>query len=485
MVEAQQQGIDKKLKHGNHHQEKESKDRDSLRRKHIPKPDKVKFEEEVEAIQKEIEAQEKEAAAIKSSFDKINNSRNSNKGEVDAARSLMAQLQNQRKELTAEKNALTVQRDAARDRLTAQTNAEKNARSEIKFTSLEAIDKQIRDLETRQARTTMTLQDEKKIIKDIKALQQSKKALGALATMKDDIDKSRIAKEEVDKNISIKMGELKALNDKIAAQKEVLDNLTKNNNSNKETVPELKKRQTDLRAAINENYTKIKALKAEFKAKNDEYFLQLQEEKKRLKEARQKEEEARKAEEEARLKRLEEEELARVPYEEEMQLCDYLVNYLENNFVDKADAPVEKKEASLEIGGGLSLLKREDEEFLPSSTAAKKKGKKKGTNAKKDVIVHGVDTMRSFALLNLNPPGTASGVADSIKQLQDKKAYFQTLERGAIPSIASRRQQQEKKTSATNSSQKTKSVFNLEADFPGLSVEETAAASDAAKTDSN
>jgi hypothetical protein len=210
----------------------------------------------------------------------------------------------EKKNIQNEKNILSAARDAARDKIADSQNAEKAARADLKFESVEAIDKQIRDLETRQARTTMSLQDEKKIIKDIKNLQLSKRSLAAIADMKTEIAKSRAAKEEIEKSLSEKMSALKNVNDRINAQRDILDAFNKDNSTSKDQIPALRKRQNDIRSAVTEDLKKIKTLRNEFKTAMDAFYAQLQEERARQKEAKQKEYEIRKAEKEALQKQM-------------------------------------------------------------------------------------------------------------------------------------------------------------------------------------
>lgn len=226
------------------------------------------------------------------------------KGDIEAARSIMQALIAERKILQTDKNTLSATRDAARDKITDRQNAEKAARAELKFSTAEAIDKQIRELETRQARTTMSLNDEKKIIKDIKALQQSKRSITAVAEMRTQIDQARAQKDEVDKAYNDKSHELKLVNDRITTQRTLLDTFNKDTSNQKDIVPNLRKKQQDLRNAIGENLKTMRNLRNEFKIANDLYFAQLQEEKQRQREVRQKEIDQKKAEKEAYLKQL-------------------------------------------------------------------------------------------------------------------------------------------------------------------------------------
>lgn len=270
----------------------------------LQKPDKAKLQRETDAIQAEITALQAESKAYKAKIEKINSDRDGSKGESDAARSVMQALNADKKQLMNERNALQQSRDAARDKINAKMNTEKAMRTELKFSSVESIDSQIRELETRQARTTMSLNDEKKIIKDIKALQMSKKTVLELKQMKEAIDQLKVEKAAIDKACAEKTQELKVLGERITAQRAVLDNLNKDNAETRDAVPALRNKMTELREKSNEKYQQMKAMRASFKAQEEAYYAQLAEEKARKKEAYLKEKAERAAQEEARRKEL-------------------------------------------------------------------------------------------------------------------------------------------------------------------------------------
>jgi uncharacterized coiled-coil DUF342 family protein len=197
---------------------------------------------------------------------------------------------------------LSTARDAARDKINARMNEEKNARSELKFNNLASIESQIRELEARQARTTMSLQEEKKIIKDIHHLEMSKKTVATLAEMKAAIEILKQQKIEIDRNFNEKSNQVKNVNERITTQRNVLENLTKDNSQQRDAIPSLRNRQNEIKKVVDEKYQEIKTLRQEFKAKEEEFYLALAEERQRKKEQKQKEIEAKKAAEEARRK---------------------------------------------------------------------------------------------------------------------------------------------------------------------------------------
>ena len=175
-------------------------------------------------------------------------------------------------------------------------------------------------------------------------------------------------------------------------------------------------------------------------------------------EARKAEDEARRAELEKRRQEAEAEELKRVPYIEEMELCTYLANYLETTYgksiadqvemeSEKPDSPSAKEFEGLVLSGK-NAIKEHEEDYLSLNKATGKKkgrGKKKGGLKVSEKIMLVPETIEIFALLELEPPSTVSGVADAVSSLAQKKEWFSSLERGAVPSIRDKQKADEAK----------------------------------------
>lgn len=157
------------------------------------------------------------------------------------------------------------------------------------------------------------------------------------------------------------------------------------------------------------------------------------------------EEERREQREKLRLER-EEEYAKKIPYEEEMQLCDYLLGYLTTNFLNSsaADSSSETQSnesnntASSKVFEGMQVVGKSDksENYLALGGKKKKGGKKGPKRIKNDKIVLSIDTIETFSLLKLEPPATLTSVPSTVEALKAKKQYFSTLPRGEIESIA-------------------------------------------------
>merc|ERR1712072_380919 len=323
--------------------------------------------------------------------------------------------------------------------------AGRSLRAELKYTSPEDIEKKIASLEKRQATTSMSLKDEKVLLKEIDQLKQSKKLVSHLAANNDSISSERKSSQSISEHLSAKNAELDVLKKKIEEQKQILDSLNEANSERRAVLPALFKDKDALRKEKQAKVETIKALRAEFRTLENEFRAHQREVRRIRNEARKAEDEARRTELEKQWQAAEEEELKRIPYEEEMELCTYLVSYLETTYCKgiQEAAPENEEPAAAGAFEGLVLsgkkaTKNHDEDYLSLNKATGKKkgrGKKRGGLKVNERIMLVPETIEIFGLLNLEPPSTVSGVVDAVKRLKDKKIWFSTLERGATLSI--------------------------------------------------
>jgi hypothetical protein len=166
------------------------------------------------------------------------------------------------------------------------------------------------------------------------------------------------------------------------------------------------------------------------------------------------------------------EELARIPYEDEMNLCDHLISYLRTNFASDKDASeasgTDAAPALQTAFAGMKLLNRDEQDYAALGTKKTRGKKKGGNNTKKDAIVHSMDTLDSFSLLQVAPPSSVAQVSSTIEALTQKKASFQGLARGAVPTIAETLKARQEGKPSGGAKGGSRSGFSLEADFPTL-----------------
>jgi len=363
---------------------------------------------------------------------------------VAEARTKLKELKGKRETLMAQRTAIYGARDAARETRDAKMSEMKDLKSQTKYKSAAEIDRKIKALETAQTTTSMTLAKEKETLKEIGELKKQRSVVAQTESVAAELDGGKAG--GADNGVAIK-----DLNEQLAAIKAEMDKhsefLNKLAEKSKDSAfPALMKEKDALKAVKAEKVAAMQKLWDDFKEDNkvwkenqaawDSY-------KKVRAAAAGKEYEARKVEKAAARAA----ELAKkTPYEEEMALCDYLVNYLSTTFLGAGEkAAKEEPAAAAQLTGefaGMTLNKGNkggDEDYI---AATGKKGPKKGNNkkavagTKRGKIVIFPETLESFGLLKMEPPLTVEAVAATVAALAAKKAAFAAMPRGATVSIA-------------------------------------------------
>ena len=267
-------------------------------------------------------------------------------------------------------------------------------KSKLRFHTIEAVDREIAKLEETHAHTTMSLNEEKKLIAQIKDLNKSRETVREYAEAQGKISgDDGVRKSIVDR--------LRAKDDAITAVKSEQNGFRGELNAAKEKgdkafsdVPKLQEERDACYEVIKARREEIRALRAEFKKAEDAHWNREREWRGYLKQEKQKQWEAsqeeRKARDEARKQW--ERENAPEPFEAEVTAADQLTAYLakwdplgakagaEKAAADAKEAE-EKKNAAF---AGLQMMnkKMKDEEdddlFSLSGTSKGKKAKKKG-----------------------------------------------------------------------------------------------------------
>lgn len=414
----------------------------------VPRPDRKAVDKATQALNSKIEGINAEIATIderiediKKQIDTANESRSDEREEVVKAREVRDELRARLEAIRSDRDALQSQFEEIRGKVDSAIETSKSARTQLKFRTVEDIDKEITRLDRQQSTTSMSLAEEKRIVKEIEQLKTQKRQLASLGQSQEQITRDKDEKTRVSAALKAKRDEFGEVVEQLNAQRAVLDELTKTDDSKKGKIPTLIEERRALYeskkeavARIREVQKEIKDLWDDFKAKKKEWEVWKDEERKQY-------EVEKKARLEERLKREEEEELKKVPYEEEMALCDYLVHYLKTTFL--AEAPAAGAEESKSNGtapdvelDGLKAFKRDDEDDDPWARK-KKGGAKKGKGKAKDhTIVHSPDTLASYALIQLTAPTRVSTVAASIEELKAKKAWYSVQPRPPRKPIA-------------------------------------------------
>mmetsp|Transcript_23866 Transcript_23866/g.69928 ORF Transcript_23866/g.69928 Transcript_23866/m.69928 type:complete len:502 (-) Transcript_23866:631-2136(-) len=406
----------------------------------LPRPDRTAVQEAEASIRADIKQLDAQMDALAKQAKQAQTAASGQNDGMTGIRAEMKRLKGQKSTLLTRRNELYAAQDQAKE-ARDKTMGELAKLKTTKHKTVEDIDKAIAKLELQQSTTSMPLNKEKELLKEIEDLRKARKLIGSAAPATEG------GAAAPSGNLKQQIGEI---NKELTAVKKEMEKyqgeLDKLFEMRKDTpVPGLLKQREALRDDKKKKQDEIEALWDEFKTKNAE-FKKNQEEWQVYKAARDK---ARKKEnerfKEERRKQREEELAKKTPYEEEMNLCDYLSNYLTTTFLgssaaDGAAAAEEKAEVDFEGGSELSSKKNSKDEMFMALGGRKKKGKKSKASgpagARKGKIVLFPETIEAFSLLKMEPPATVAQVPAAVEALKAKKEYFSTLPRGEIESIA-------------------------------------------------
>ena len=93
---------------------------------------------------------------------------------MDGVRTQLQALNSEKGGLMTERNAIITLCDAAKASLQEKLDTEKALRGDMRYRDVTSIDAAIKELETKIARTSMSLQEEKKIMAEIKVSWKNK-----------------------------------------------------------------------------------------------------------------------------------------------------------------------------------------------------------------------------------------------------------------------------------------------------------------------
>mmetsp|Transcript_45432 Transcript_45432/g.51498 ORF Transcript_45432/g.51498 Transcript_45432/m.51498 type:complete len:218 (+) Transcript_45432:75-728(+) len=139
---------------------------------HVEKPDKVAHDKKVDELNKQFEQLKKDKSKIQ---EKIETAMASGKNtEIGKAKEAMLVLRQKKGKLIDEKRAIRAELDVLKSAGDKLIKDKKDAKSSVRFNSVEEIDAEIKKLHKKQETTSMSLTDEKKLIQEINTLMSSK-----------------------------------------------------------------------------------------------------------------------------------------------------------------------------------------------------------------------------------------------------------------------------------------------------------------------
>lgn len=378
--------------------------------KKLKPPNKKRFEEDLEQISNRIRDLEVEQKKQQSS----------QKGDIASKRTEKIEIINTLKAIDTEIRAISAdvtKRRAALDRLQAN----------LVYKNEKKIDDAVGKLEYQLKRTNFKLSEEKKIVAEIDKLQRSKKVLVHYVAQKKEMDDVR----ERQRQLREERDRLQKVVNKIRIDE---DSMRRINHDRKLKLDQIKRE-------LDEMHETKRRIVQDFKASEKEYKDVKQEENKVKRQESFIKKQERRNTMESFQQDLEVYGTARMPFEDEVNLCNTLINYLKKfNMASEETAeetdPVPRASGWSLIKAAISneledgkyvLLKKDEEEEFPDRRL--KRGKRPSKKSKRNSVLksltHTPQIFSQFASLNLNAPSNVSEIPASLEQLNARKKYYE------------------------------------------------------------
>ena len=394
-----------------------------------------------------MEAQEREIESLKAKRNAIQETIESTlatnkKSEASNERDVLNELRMKKGILINEKKQIREKLNAMKGQTDKLLTESKGAKRAVKYSSLTEIEAEIKRLKQKQETTSMSLQDEKRLIKELEALEASKSTVVSISEKEGQIANSKEQRNVIMAQLKEKDKEIDEVQKIIDVKQETVKSLSDKDTSNRDTLTKLFTERDEIRDAITAKIKEKNELRNDFRKKNDEFY-NYQRAVKAQKQLKWEEEKARRDEEKAAQdKKREEEELKKIPYEEEQLLCDYLAKYLTITYLETGETKenTEKKDDTVPVSddpfaNAKPVSKKSDDVFFESGGAKKKKGKKRQQDKKPDAkakFVLNMDTFEQFGLIGLVPPTSLAEVPNSVEELKARKIWYSQQERGSV-----------------------------------------------------
>jgi len=431
--------------------------------KKVERPDKDAHEDELARLSTIIDNLKVERRDIQTKIDaQIDSSRSS---EVSKIRDELSRLRSKKGALISEKKSIRARLDATRNQSERLFEDKKRTKDTMRYTTMEEIDTELKQLQRRQETTSMSLMEEKRLIKEMDTLKASKNLVSTLKTKETNLESVREQRKVIAGEISAKDKEIDLVQVDIEERSEALKALSDKETDNRSSMQALFAERDDIKKNLNTAHDDKNEARQAFREINNKWYdfqralraqrkIQAEEEKKQREE-----------EKAAWLKQKEEEELLKIPYEEEMALCDYLADYLTKAYLTdtkKKEASPAKKDVIQvtddPFAGFKAVSKKDDEIFLKMSEGKKPRSRKskKSKNPSKATFTLSVDSFDQFGMLSLFPPTCFEQVEPSVQELKDKKKWYSEQPRGSVRTATEIRKSNQKSKNTTREVNPTK-----------------------------
>jgi len=401
----------------------------NVKRHQVKRPDQEKYNAELNAIRKTIDAlilkrNELSGKFDKEANDKQNNERNELRKALEEIRIEQGKNKKGRQDALARIKELQTVRRKKIDEL-------RSTKQKLSISNSDDIDAQISQLE-KSIESGVSVNEEKQLLKEISKLKQAKNTL------------SKVEKAVDEKSINEKINAIEAeikdfneerepLEQKYTEIKKKLDAIEEKRKAQSADFKSNKEERNKIQEEIEANIQRRRDLVTAFKAQKEEYRAFAKAERERREEERKKRIQAENDEKLAR--RFEAElELAEIPaFTEEINSCNTLIGLLNNQLENKSESANEeaqKNSVNLEssVPEGAVMLnsksEREEEVFF-SGKSKKNKKQHKNKDNKNAPVKFDLGVMEAFWKLKVDVPSSIEEIKEAIKTLEAKRDDYQ------------------------------------------------------------
>ena len=328
-----------------------------------------------------------------------------------------------------------------RDRKRAEA---RSLRENMQYSRVEQVDEEIKKLEYRHTHTSLTLQEEKKVLQQMKDLAKTRDVVKDYNEKIEKSSQDDASRTSLIEQIKEKDKLLNSLKSQEQQQVKVVAEIKEKEASQAINIPALIEERNAAYERIKVLRDEVKDLRTEFRAKEDEFWEREREWREQQAVERKRAFEKREAERLEREQYRKQKELENFvePYTDEIILCDQLFHYLQKYAPSTEEAALNTTSSKVEIqapkGVGnviLSKKSRNDEELDGwfAGSGGKSKGKKANgssalKNREKEKISLSLDALTSFGKMKISPPTTVGDVAKCVEEVKAKKEHFVKLQ---------------------------------------------------------
>lgn len=407
----------------------------------LPAPDEIAHENKLSAIDNEILILR---SKIDNTYSEIKQIMETKSATGESSQAFLADARNSKKLLSENRQKLIGElRDLKRD-FYSMIEEQKKIRSKVKVQDFDKLDQAIVQMRRRIETESLSLQEEKRVVQDLKELEASRPFAMQHKERDGLIEQNKKRQSEIQNILDGFDSQRKELDEQFDARKQASQQITAEMPNHIARKEEYKAKIDDLRQKKKDQITDFKVLRKEYneqqrEIKQHKFVKDIQ---KRIRDRLKREEEWKKREaereEEDALMNEEEEH-----YADEISNCRNLISYLQNLLPKSAaaEAPAEETKVNPEVAKQLEQnklvpmqsKKQLEAQQLASWGGGKGGGKKnKRQRVKKSQtaqanINHPLDSMSKFSALAVKAPATLDDIPATISSLQEKIKYYEEL----------------------------------------------------------